>query len=75
MSFKEMVIKCWHILEGNFKHLFKIYPKYAMNRLDICNKCSNKDYMPLVGYYCKICGCIIKSKICVKEEKCPHNKW
>lgn len=70
-----LVVKLWHIIEGNFKNLFKLYPSFSIPRLKVCNKCIDKIYIPLFGYTCNQCGCIIKSKICVKDEKCPAGKW
>jgi transcription initiation factor TFIIIB Brf1 subunit/transcription initiation factor TFIIB len=44
-------------------------------RLPICNVCEFK--IDLVGdeSICGKCGCIIKNKVLVKEEKCLINKW
>lgn len=69
------LVKLWHILEGTFRNIFRLYPNYSYKRLRICNSCKNKEYIPLFGYCCNQCGCIIKSKICVKNEKCPADKW
>lgn len=69
------VVKLWHILEGTFKNIFRLYPKYSYKRLKICNNCNSKVYIPFFGYCCKECGCVIKSKISVKNEKCILNKW
>ena len=67
--------KMWNILEGNFKNLFHIYPKFSRKRYAACRSCDQKLYIPLFGFICKKCGCIIESKITVKDEKCKLNKW
>ena len=75
MSFRQMVKKIKHIILGTFKNIFKIYPKFSKNRYMICSRCSHRKRYKLLGFYCDECGCIIKSKITIKEEKCPHDKW
>lgn len=44
-------------------------------RLEICMKCEDK--LRLLGdeYICSHCGCPLKSKTLVNEEKCSLNKW
>lgn len=75
MSAKQMVIKLRNILIGNFKNIFKIRPEYYKERYKICDKCDHKKRVKGFGEYCDVCGCIIKSKISVKSEKCYLNKW
>lgn len=70
-----IILKLWNILIGNLKNIFHIYPDYARQRYPICMSCNQKLYIPLVGFICKKCGCIINSKITVKDEKCKLNKW
>ena len=83
MSGKEMVIK-WikaffskhfiKIVIGNFRHLFGITPDYYQQRYKICKKCSNLERTP-IGEICGLCGCPLKSKLRVKDEKCLMNKF
>ena len=70
-----LLVKLWHIVEGTFRNIFKLYPEYSTNRLKICNNCPFKCYVPMMGYCCSKCGCVIKSKITIKEERCPVGKW
>jgi hypothetical protein len=39
-------------------------------RLAICHSCPEWN-----GKSCKVCGCYVKLKVRVPEEKCPHGKW
>lgn len=70
-----MVKKIFNILLGTFRNIFKIRPKYYDARLKICDECEHKKKIKGFGEYCDVCGCIIKSKISVKSEKCYLNKW
>lgn len=67
--------KSWNILEGNVKNILHIYPDFARHRHKVCMSCDQKLYIPLFGFICKKCGCIIESKITVKNEQCKLNKW
>lgn len=69
------MVKIWHIILGTFKNIFNIFDKTSLHRLNICNKCDSKRYLKGFGNYCNECGCIIKSKVTVKDEKCPNAKW
>lgn len=70
-----VIVKIYNIILGTLKNIFRIYPDFSYGRLKKCNKCKNMKYHILLGNYCDICGCIIKSKITIKKEKCPINKW
>ena len=39
-------------------------------RLAICESCDQ-----WTGHACKICGCFVKLKVKIPEEKCPAGKW
>ena len=83
MSSKQMVIK-WmkaffskhftKIIVGNIRRLFNIEPYYYRHRYSICNKCANKELTP-IGEICGLCGCPLKSKLRVEDEKCELNKF
>lgn len=70
-----IIKKFLNILEGTAKNILHIYPEFSRQRYKICKKCDEKLYIPGFGFICKKCGCIIKSKITVKDEKCKLNKW
>lgn len=70
LNLKLIYLKFLNIIIGNFRNLFHIRPNYYQTRLDICSQCQDKK-----NIFCGICGCIIKSKISVKNEKCPNSKW
>ena len=69
------MVNIFHIIEGTFKNIFHIFNKESLRRLTICSKCKDRKYIWGFGHYCGQCGCIIKSKITVKEERCPKCKW
>lgn len=69
MSFRKMV----NIVKGTINNLLNRFDNESSRRLNICLQCENLGHIKGFGYYCKNCGCIIKSKITVKDEIC--NKW
>ena len=83
MSSGQMVIK-WikaffsthiiNIIKGNFRRLFNIRPNYYEERYKICKVCSEKEETP-IGEICGLCGCPLKSKLRVEDEKCYLNKF
>lgn len=64
-----------NIIKGNWKRFNGVSTPISRSRLAICKSCDNKKRILFVGYICKSCGCPIKSKVLVHEEKCPNNKW
>lgn len=71
---KNIFRKLLNIIIGTFKNIFKIKTNYESVRYEICKQCSDKD-SSILGEYCSKCGCLIKSKIKVKNEKCLMGKW
>lgn len=47
----------------------------SQRRLDICMKCNDKIYLTKKECICKYCGCPIKTKTLVDDEKCLIGKW
>lgn len=39
-------------------------------RLAVCHGCDK-----WTGTSCKVCGCFVKLKVKIPEEKCPEGKW
>ena len=68
-------MKIKHIIIGTFNNIFKKNNHIVQPRLEICNKCTEKKYIFGMGYICKQCGCVLKSKATVLEETCPVGKW
>lgn len=66
--------KLKNIIIGWYRYLFKTQSKLAKNRLMICKNCSYK-----VKYFnqdvCDLCGCVLKAKVEVEDEKCYDNRW
>lgn len=75
MSCKQMVKKIKHILLGTYYNLFHKKQEVAYPRLKICAQCEHNKVLFRFGNYCNICGCLLKSKTTVLDEKCPMNKW
>lgn len=46
-------------------------------RRRICESCEwfRKNTVPEKDRTCKICGCLVDSKVSEPLEKCPENKW
>lgn len=67
-----VVIK--NIILGFFYNLFDMKNELYRSRRKVCNKCeSNKKIMGM--HYCDQCGCFLRAKLRVKDEKCLMNKW
>ncbi|MCT4665618.1 MAG: hypothetical protein N4A45_10330 [Flavobacteriales bacterium] len=77
-----------HILEGWKNYAFENpeIEELAKKRAEICHTCDLKkktlidvleDYriIKAKGYVCGQCNCPLSSKLRVKNEKCPENKW
>lgn len=64
-----------NIIIGTFNNIFNRKTSLSKPRLKICKECSDKKYIFKLGYVCKHCGCILKSKATVEDEHCPLNKW
>lgn len=71
---KKIFIKIGHIIIGTFRNIFNIKKDYDKKRYEICKQCEFID-SSVLGEYCSKCGCLIKSKIKVKNEKCILEKW
>lgn len=69
------MVKLISIILGTFYNVFNKKKNISSPRLEICNKCQDKKYIFGIGYICKHCGCILKSKTTILNEKCPINKW
>lgn len=70
-----MIKKIYHIIIGTFRNIFGIKTDFEKDRLEICNKCEHKIMLTKKVSMCSQCGCIIKSKVKVKDEECLMNKW
>lgn len=70
MCIRKMV----NILVGTFRNIFKVKTKYEDERREICKDCQFKETFAGIEY-CGKCGCVIESKIKVKQEKCVIGKW
>lgn len=46
----------------------------AEKRLEVCATCPERTKQ-FGASQCKICGCILKAKTLVPDEKCPIHKW
>lgn len=45
-----------------------------IKRLDTCSRCDKK-VVSLIGAKCAECGCILKLKAQLEQQKCPLGKW
>ena len=72
---KNFLVKLAHIIEGNFKRIFKIETPFEKEKQEICHCCIYEKYQKGYGLYCELCGCLIKAKTKVKDEHCVIEKW
>lgn len=70
-----MLTKFKHILLGTYYNLLNKKQDIAYPRLMICSKCKYNKISIGFGNYCNLCGCILKSKTTIGEERCPAGKW
>ena len=62
------------IIKGNwFRFKDKNHKLYTF-RYKKCKFCKEKENTP-IGEVCGLCGCPLKSKLRVIEEKCELDKW
>jgi hypothetical protein len=62
------------IIKGNLFRLFKRNNLLYKHRYIICIQCPNLEKTK-IGEVCGLCGCPLKSKLRVKDEKCEINRW
>lgn len=68
------LLKLKNIIIGNWRNIRGYQSDEQKRRLDICKTCEhNVKYMKT--RICDQCGCILKSKASVENEKCVLNKW
>ncbi len=69
-----LFLKIQNIIVGNWRNLTGYTSDETERRRQICKTCeSNMEYMGT--RICSECGCPIKSKTTVENEKCYLNKW
>jgi hypothetical protein len=69
-----IIKKIKNIILGNWRNLIGYTTDEIKRRRKICKTCaSNVKYMGT--RICSECGCIIKAKTTVEDEKCYLNKW
>nr|DAU84806.1 MAG TPA: zinc-ribbon containing domain protein [Caudoviricetes sp.] len=64
-----------HIIIGNFNRLFNKKRYLYDSRYKICKTCLHKETITYIGEICGMCGCPLKSKLRVEDERCELNKW
>ena len=70
-----MVGKVLNIIVGTFNNLFGIMPSFGRSRMRKCMGCAHVRNGKVLGYRCSRCGCILRSKVTVRDEKCPIGVW
>lgn len=63
-----------NIIKGNWYRLKNDKYLLYINRYSKCKFCEELEKTP-IGEVCGICGCPLKSKLRVEEEKCEMNRW
>lgn len=62
------------VIKGNWRNLIGYETKESKRRYEICKTCEHNIRFSGVRL-CELCGCPLKSKTKVEEEKCLINKW
>lgn len=67
------MIKIWHIILGWWYRITGSNYELYKSRMDICSACDKK--IKILGDdVCSDCGCFLKAKCRVKDEKCLNGK-
>lgn len=64
-----------HISKGIYNYIFNKNKDISAKRTKICDNCKEIIIYGKDEKICGQCGCFIKLKTKVLEEKCPLNKW
>ncbi len=67
--------KVVNIIVGFFNMIFKRRQALSNYRLDICRGCNERVKIKIIGDFCSLCGCKLKAKTTVLNEKCELGKW
>lgn len=68
------MVKLWNIILGTWRNITGYKTEETKRRLSICKSCEHKIRF-MKSDICDMCGCILKSKTAVENEKCNLNKW
>lgn len=71
---KKIVRKIINIITGHWYNLFNINNKLYMSRYTYCKNCKHKEKIFGINY-CSLCGCPLKDKLRVADEKCLNGNW
>lgn len=63
------------VIKGNWMRLTGGNTRLYHIRRRSCMSCTERESVKGVGEICGICGCPLKSKLRVEDEKCGLNKW
>ena len=72
---KKFLNKLRNIVVGTYYNICNKHNDLANERLPICENCEYKINLSQKIHMCDQCGCILESKVRVKLEHCPLNKW
>jgi hypothetical protein len=67
-----MITKIKHIFEGWYNRFRGINYELMIQRMKHCQQCPEILYLTKKEPICGICGCPLKSKCSVKDERCPN---
>ena len=72
---RKFLIKLKSIILGTYFNIRNKHNNLANERLPICEKCDKRISLSQNIHLCDECGCVLESKVRVKIETCPLNKW
>lgn len=68
---KKFLHKIYNIILGNWRNWRNYHSDTAQARLKICKDCEHNVKF-LNTRVCNKCGCIIKAKVTIDDEKCQY---
>ena len=69
-----LFLKIRNIIVGNWRNITGYSSDEMKKRLKICKSCEHN--IKFAGQQiCELCGCILKAKASIENEKCLMNKW
>jgi hypothetical protein len=63
------------IIIGTYYNICNKHNDLANWRLPICAECKERINLSQNIHLCDQCGCVLESKVRVRIEHCPLNKW
>lgn len=70
-----MKINIEHIINGFYNWATGNKNSLCKYRMNICKKCPHHRKTLMIVDICAMCGCFLKAKTRVPNERCPIERW